>query len=946
MAYPNVLSKEILAQFAEIDQKFSQADDSFDSKFQETASVLIYFDPDTLRANNELIKTGWANFLLYCEPATEYTQGNWWQLSSSVRRQALKRLGSRPAMIKALEVNPERQKSTAQSLFEDILYQRSIVIDQLPREALVTLSGIIDWLKGIISLDKESEAVQQALPIEDLLAPLRRLATIDFVGRQEELSTLTTYMTTPVAPIPLLIYGPGGVGKSTLLAKFILDTISPNSINRVPFAYLDIDRPIINPEQPATFILEAARQLSTQLPAHKSQLLHLGNRSIQFLNFQDGYESSKSIDSTDSFAYQFGSILSAIPQNILFIIDTFEEAQFMGDEVVNEIWSLLLLLQQNAPNLRVVVAGRANVEYFPVQPIPLKELSEPEAQLLLQRSLGTPTDAVQQKNFDEILSLVGLNPLSLRLAADIVKKQGIDKLNNAETRRWLALKMRAEIVQAKLYGRILNHIHDDKNVKKLAYPGLIIRRITPEIIQSVLAKPCKLKLTAEQTAESIFEKLAKEVALVDRDPVDGSLRHRQDVRRIMLKDLVDAIPDKLVRAIHDRAVTFYSKKTGDIPRAEELYHRLSRGDSAAVLETRWQPGSAQYLRNALEELPAKERLWLSRQLGVTPHPDLVQQADLQTWEDITALTVNRHLLAGKPEKALAKLRERPDRSPASPLYRLELEALRMLGRLTEAGALVDSTLSSIKNHSNKTVIRELLIQASLINEAESHLDKALTYANEAETMLDSESDPIDILHTLVANIRLLRKSGENYNSKRSDLIEHSKKILADEAVLNSLRKYPVLLRELTAELGKSMPQLLQHSMDVLGVEIRDEEQISTLSQALVDWNASLSKSSNSIPGELVIRAGIKGSSKTTWADYINKNLGSPISGSIQYWRNEIVGNEFTTEAKNIFDNTLVDIIRYTVDASLTKSNVSSYEKSVQADLGSSNPDQSSNYTTF
>src|SRR6185437_4573035 len=66
---------------------------------------------------------------------------------------------------------------------------------------------------------------------------------------------------------PLLICGPGGVGKSTLVAKFVIDHYdSIDTADRFPFAYLSFDRAALNPEQPSSLIREIIRQISLEYP--------------------------------------------------------------------------------------------------------------------------------------------------------------------------------------------------------------------------------------------------------------------------------------------------------------------------------------------------------------------------------------------------------------------------------------------------------------------------------------------------------------------------------------------------------------------------------------------------------------------------------------------------------------------------------------------------------
>ena len=81
---------------------------------------------------------------------------------------------------------------------------------------------------------------------------------------------------------PLVLHGPGGVEKSTVLAKFILD--HSDSDDRVPFVYIDFDRPGTLPQEPLTLLVEALRQLGAQYPAIGGQAEELRNTWLQRLS--------------------------------------------------------------------------------------------------------------------------------------------------------------------------------------------------------------------------------------------------------------------------------------------------------------------------------------------------------------------------------------------------------------------------------------------------------------------------------------------------------------------------------------------------------------------------------------------------------------------------------------------------------------------------------------
>src|SRR6185369_15395464 len=115
------------------------------------------------------------------------------------------------------------------------------------------------------------------------------------------------------------------------------------------------------------------------------------------------------------------------------------------------------------------------------------------------------------------------------------------------------------------------HIHDPEIVK-LAHPGLVLRRVSAELILEVLKEPCKLSITNLDQARALYQELSRETALVAEETT-GWLKHRQDLRRTMLK-LVIAKQPRVAEEIHRRAIDFYQRHEVEDGDAEEIYHRL------------------------------------------------------------------------------------------------------------------------------------------------------------------------------------------------------------------------------------------------------------------------------------------------------------------------------------------------------------------------------------
>jgi hypothetical protein len=166
-------------------------------------------------------------------------------------------------------------------------------------------------------------------------------------------------------------------------------------------------------------------------------------------------------------------------------------------------------------------------------------------------------------------------------------------------------------VQGALFGRILDHIHDE-TIRKMAPAALVLRRLTPELIQAVLAPACALQVPDVASANHLFQALGHEVSLV-APAEDNSLRFRSDVRRAVLPLLQQGEPAR-VRQIHTTAVKYYAAREGPEARTEEMYHLLSLDAEPSVLESRWRPEAAAYLETSLEELPLRARGWLEAML--------------------------------------------------------------------------------------------------------------------------------------------------------------------------------------------------------------------------------------------------------------------------------------------------------------------------------------------
>jgi hypothetical protein len=635
-----------------------------------------------------------------------------WTLRTELRKDALKRLGTEENIKAALESNPKRAQDPLQRAFEDYLFHRAEPVEKQTVQQLLNTLQVAEWLNGLVADVPDPELVRSRLETESLLAPFRYLVGNSFRGRQVELKRLSDY----VGVIEtggfisrhldylfssrdklLIINGPGGIGKSTLLGKFILDHVefirrtSPdlsagesadNEDRRFPFVYFDFDRASLAAEEPITLLIEATRQLEVQFPesrvslsaVRESWLRRISSRS-QRKRSESGVSEIARIDKRELFLDEFSDEIKLLrlgEKPFLLILDTFEEVQYRSRAFVDEVFSFLRELKARIPTLRAVISGRAQVEssnLIETENLSLSKFDTDIAQAFLMSHGIEDSELARQ-----VAEQVGGSPLTLKLAVELLHREaaGSGGIKDLKIRDSFLRRLEDQAIQAQLFTRILGHIHDPEIVK-LAHPGLVLRRVTPELIFKVLAAPCGVKVGNLEEAKQLFDRLAKEISLVTQVSADVIV-HRPDLRSVMLEPLKKNKPDA-VKAIHEGAIGYYKQFDDDISRAEEIYHRLSLELDRKVLDERWRDGVRQYLGSAIEELPVKAKAFLAARMGLELDESIWKDAELEDWE-IHAERRARDLLELKqPIQAVADLRQRVDRTANSPLLLLERDIL-------------------------------------------------------------------------------------------------------------------------------------------------------------------------------------------------------------------------------------------------------------------------------
>lgn len=782
----------------------------------EAAAVLVHFEPLTLASTSGLLSpTAPAMTALLDASAPSRASRQARRLNPGPRRQALARLGNAGAMQAQLALNPEPDHPT-QRAFRALLEGDATALASQDPVELAALAEALAWVDGILPGLPDPAGINDRLSRARLLAPLRRLVGEHFAGREDILAQIADHLHLAPEGTVLMLQGPGGVGKSTVLAKFILDAME-NDPAPPTVILLNLDDPQMVIDDPFTLLQEAGRQLRIQHPELNERLdgmrdyidsLQRRSRSVAVLESVQG--GTVAWGAVGEIARE---IVGLIPgsQPVLLVIDTFEEAQATGPSAVARLLQLVESLKSGNPRLSVIIAGRVDEPSTRRQTLTLGALDPAAARAVLEKAAGLgplPDDLAE-----EIYRLAQGNPLATHLAGKVLAAEGADIFRRDKDLNALLGQIRTEKVQAQLYGRVLGHIRDPE-VRKLAYPGLILRRITPGVLRQVLAGPCGVPIPDAAEAGRLFDRFAAEVALAEPEADGDGLRYREDVRRVILTDLRADQPE-LTRQIDLGAVAYYRAQPGALARAEELYHLLASGAEDFDLDTRWLDGVEPYLARAIEELPPRGQVWLANRLRLDLRPDLQDAADQQSWETGAEQTARALLRDDLPEEALAVLNQRQERLPGSTLYLTEAEALTMIGQARTALRLVTKGLSSAVRAGERPQMVDLFLLMALILDALGHNRAAGEAVGNAYRYAGLTHNDLALLRAVAGLLRRHRLALPTPGPAPDRLVTEAEAIIA-RLGFPALFDTPGLMRDLAAELGMRNPQLLAVTLRVTG----------------------------------------------------------------------------------------------------------------------------------
>lgn len=438
-------------------------------------------------------------------------------------------------------------------------------------------------------------------------AKFHRISQRDFFGREEELQKIEKWLSNRGSSGPatcLYLSGAPGVGKSSLLAEAVGRYYS--SHNPV-ILRLDFDRAGLDVLDQTGLTMEATRQIAEQL----------GNQGLVEERLRAGRADGQSKDRStlrqrfpERLGKYLGNAVSSSGRPVLVILDTLEVLRGRGESHPGALFRWLDSLKESGVRpMHVLGAGRGNaldvLRNIPPRLIDRSSSADParyqevvvtglhwEAATGLLTRLGVPV-----RMHDQLYSMSEGNPLRLRLAAAIANQVG----------GWEQLagkKGQNEFSGAFLYRLLLSRI-EDPELARLAHPGLIVRRISAELIMDVLAPTLGLKNVDLPKARDLLQRLASHHWLVEEDVgAPGFLKHRSDMRTLLLPMLYASAPKQSAR-IDTRAVRWFAALPADWAQVEAVYHQLQLTRAGGPIPSLALNIASQIDAEMLAELPRK-----------------------------------------------------------------------------------------------------------------------------------------------------------------------------------------------------------------------------------------------------------------------------------------------------------------------------------------------------
>ena len=376
-----------------------------------------------------------------------------WSLPVPQRQTLLRGAGSLAELRALRRARPATEPG--HEIIDRILDGPPFDLEQGPLDALPRWLQAVRWFDGVVPELPSAAQVHRTMERRRVREQLASIAGPGFRGRTEDLATLNAWFTGP-RPGPMAISGIGGVGKSALVARFA--ELLPAAI---PLFWLDFDRVDLAPDDAVSLMTALGTQAAVQLDGFTAP-------EVDAASWAPGVS-------------RFGMALTAAaPGPALLVLDGFEIAQHVARH--QEIWPVLTMLLDSAPQLRLLVSGRAPVSSLQLGHRRATNLHLTGLDPVVAADWLADGGVVDPAVRDRVVTASRGIPLVLKLAMRLLDAGGtVDDLPGV-------------MVEGYLYHRILDRVVDE-DLRPIARDVLQLRVLTAEMLAAVL--PDRIPLGAD-----------------------------------------------------------------------------------------------------------------------------------------------------------------------------------------------------------------------------------------------------------------------------------------------------------------------------------------------------------------------------------------------------------------------------------------------------------------
>jgi hypothetical protein len=824
------------------------------SEAVERLAVLATFDPGTLPRDESTRDA----LRLLCHDLPPHGGHDEAILLARPRVEALSRIlarGGLPELARVRKSVTVHHDSPLQRMLDSFVLQTGKGAEARDEDELLASLDVWAWateaiaragLSARISVQPSREQLEGRLSLLEVTRAVRKLCSGGFVGREPELARLHDFRrTTPpgqslVDDPAMVVFGIGGVGKSTLVARFVLDLYDMDSLSDGwPWAYLDLDRPTLSSCEPTVLLADIVRQVAAQLPEQR-KLFDRSEHLARRRGIGAGLEGIDTATSHRQRAAEFASVMRSISGgSLLVVLDTYEELERHHPEAADAVYDLFATLAGELPSFHLVVSGRSPAEAFwdgtrPDRQMHVLPLVDDAAVALLRHYVRreAPDDPpdVDDDLARDIIGLVGGIPLTVRLAARVLVREGRAGIVDATQRAHAVNRVRAEFVRGFLYQRVLNHITTPERrlteeLRAVARASLAVRQVTVGVVQHVLLPA--IEPVPRTEPDLLFRELATEVAFVERD--GATLRLREDLRGPALAALKLEEPT-LVTRVHALAASYYSGDgAGPANKVEHAYHRLVLGEPVGPSDIE----VLDELRSVVPELPTSTAELVQR---LHDPDELARDGGLAEWERKVAVEADVALRMGDPRRARALLGERIDRTAGGELHRLEAKVAEAEGDLPGAADAAGRELAAASAAADATRFAAAAVRLAALHERLEQAalaDQDLAAAGEAGLVAGY---PDLRLELLLNRMNLRERRGLDTDDSRWVLGLDARELI--QAAGPRAASSTALVRLMGAALGRDEPTRLLAAVRLVGLgEEEDATRVDALISELVAWDS-------------------------------------------------------------------------------------------------------------